>query len=50
MDFDEIFLPVMKMTTLRCVLGLVVKDDMELNQMDVKITFLHGDLHDDIYL
>ena len=29
-DFDEIFSPVMKMTTLRCVLGLVAKDDMEL--------------------
>ena len=49
-DFDEILSPVMKMTTLRCVLGLVAKDDMELHQMDVKTTFLHGDLHDDIYM
>ena len=43
MEFDEIFLPIVKMTTLRCVLGLVAKDDMELMQMDVKTTFLHGE-------
>ena len=49
-DFDEIFLPVVKMTALRTVLGLVAKEDMELVQMDVKTAFLHGDLHDDIYM
>ena len=49
-DFDEIFSPVVKMTTLRCVLGLVAKDDMELKQMDVKTAFLHGDLHENIYM
>ncbi|MCO5609259.1 hypothetical protein L7F22_063483 [Adiantum nelumboides] len=47
-DFDEIFLPVV--TTLHMVLGLVAKEDMELVQMDVKIAFLHGDLHEDIYM
>ena len=49
-DFDEIFSPVVKMATLRCVLGLVACQDMELVQMDVKTTFLHGDLHEDIYM
>ncbi|MCO5575172.1 hypothetical protein L7F22_028969 [Adiantum nelumboides] len=49
-DFDEIFLPVVKMKTLRMVLGLVAKEDMELVQMDVKTAFLHGDLHEDIYM
>ena len=29
-DFDESFSLVVKMTTLRCVLSLVAKDDMEL--------------------
>ena len=38
------------MTTLHCVLGLVAGVDMELVQMDVKTTFLHGDLHEDIYM
>ncbi|MCO5556475.1 hypothetical protein L7F22_010024 [Adiantum nelumboides] len=49
-DFNEIFLLVVKMTTLRMVLGLVPHEDMELSQMDVKIPFLHGDLHEDIYM
>ena len=49
-DFDEIFSPVVKMTTLRCVLALATREDMELVQMDVKTAFLHGDLHEDIYM
>ncbi|MCO5568751.1 hypothetical protein L7F22_022451 [Adiantum nelumboides] len=38
------------MITLHCVLALVAKKDMELVQMDVKTTSLHGDLHEDIYM
>jgi ATP-binding cassette subfamily B (MDR/TAP) protein 1 len=49
-DFDEIFSPVVKMTTLRCVLALVAREDMDLVQMDVKTTFLHGDLHEEVYM
>ena len=39
-----------KMTTLRIVLGLVAIEDMELVHMDVKMTFLHGDLEEDVYM
>ncbi|MCO5574640.1 hypothetical protein L7F22_028429 [Adiantum nelumboides] len=49
-DFDEIFSPVVKMTTLRTLLALVATEDMELKQMDVKTAFLHGDLHEDLYM
>ena len=46
----EIFSLVVKMITLRCVLALVAQQDMELVQMDVNTTFLHGDLREDIYM
>ena len=49
-DFDEIFSRVVKMTTLRTLLALVASQDMELVQMDVKTAFLHGDLHEEIYM
>ena len=50
-DFKKIFSPVVKMTTfLQCVLALVARMDLELAQMDVKTTFLHGDLHEEIYM
>ena len=41
-DFDETFSPIVKMTTLKCMLGLVVAEDMELMQMDVKTAFSWG--------
>ena len=38
------------MSTLCIVLDLVAKEDMDLVQLDVKIAFLHDDLHDEIYM
>ena len=49
-DFDEIFSPVVKMTTLRFMLDVVAADNLELIQLDVKTTFLHGDLQEEIYM
>jgi hypothetical protein len=37
---------VVKHTSIRAVLVLVAHYDMALEQMDVKIAFLHGDLED----
>ena len=42
--------PVVKMTSVRVVLGLAASMDLELGQMDVKIAFLHGDLKEEIYM
>ena len=42
-DFDEIFSPVVKMSSIRVVL-LVASLNLEVESMDVKITFLYGDL------
>nr|GEV15996.1 putative retrovirus-related Pol polyprotein from transposon TNT 1-94 [Tanacetum cinerariifolium] len=49
-DYNEIFSPVMKMTLIRLVLSNIVVENMHLEQLDVKIAFLHGDLEEDIYM
>jgi Reverse transcriptase (RNA-dependent DNA polymerase) len=38
------------MTSIRVVLGLVASLDLELEQLDVKTAFLHGDLEEEIYM
>jgi ATP-binding cassette subfamily B (MDR/TAP) protein 1 len=47
---DEGFSPVVKMKTLRFLLSVVALKDLELLQLDVKMTFLHGDLDKEIYM
>ena len=49
-DFDEIFSPVVKMSSIRVVLGLAASLDLEVEQMDVKTAFLHGELEEEIYM
>ena len=49
-DFEEIFSLVVKMSSIRVVLGLAAVQDMEIEQLDVKTTFLHGDLEEEIYM
>ncbi|GJU25788.1 putative RNA-directed DNA polymerase [Tanacetum coccineum] len=49
-DFDEIFSLVVKMGSIRVVLGLAASLDLEVEQMDVKTAFLHGDLDKEIYM
>lgn len=43
-DFNDIFSPVVKHSSIRVLLALVAMYDLELEQLDVKITFLHGEL------
>ena len=49
-DFDEIFSPVVKMTSIRTVLSIAASMDLEVEQLDVKKEFLHGDLKEEIYM
>ena len=49
-DFEEIFSPVVKMPSIRVVLSLAASLDLEIEQLDMKTTFLHGDLEEEIYM
>ena len=38
-DFDEIFSPVVKLSSIRIILGLATNQDLEIEQLDVKLHF-----------
>ena len=48
--YNEIFSPVVKHTSIRFLLAIVSLYDLELEHMNVKITFLHGELEEEIYM
>lgn len=48
--FNDIFSPVVKHSSIHVLLALVVMYDLELEQLDVKTTFLHGELEEQIYM
>jgi hypothetical protein len=47
-DFGETFSHVSKLTSIRFMLSIAISFYLELEQMDVKTTFLHGDLEEEI--
>ena len=49
-NFDEIFAPVVKMTSIQTVLSIATSMDLEVEQLYVKMAFLHEDLEEEIYM
>ena len=49
-DYTETFSPVSKKDSLRVIMALIVHFDLELHQMDVKMTFLNGELEEEVYM
>lgn len=49
-DFTETYAPVARLQTIRILLALGNKFDLEIEHMDVKTAFLNGDLEEDVYM
>ena len=48
-DYDDIFAPVARYTTIRSIIALVATQGWSLHQMDVKTAFLHGVIKEEVY-
>ena len=49
-DYTETFSPVSSKDAFKIMIALVVHFDLELHQMDVKTTFLNGNLSENVYM
>nr|GEW45641.1 retrovirus-related Pol polyprotein from transposon TNT 1-94 [Tanacetum cinerariifolium] len=49
-DYNEVFYLVVRHTSIRVILALTACKDYELEQLDVKTAFLHGNLEEVIYM
>ena len=49
-DFTDVFSPVVKHNLIWALFGIVTMQDFELEQLDMKTTFLHEELEEDIYM
>ena len=50
MDFDEVFAPVSKYSTLRALMAVAAVEDLEVHQLDIKTAFLNGVLQEEVYI
>ena len=49
-DYDDIFAPVAHYTTIWSIIALAATQGWSLHQMDVKTTFLHGSIKEEVYV
>ena len=49
-DYDEVFAPVVRYTSIRSLLAVANICNWEIHQMDVKTAFLQGNLNEEIYM
>jgi hypothetical protein len=49
-DYNETFAPVVKHTSLRLILAIASKEDLDMLQLDIKTAFLYGELEEEPYM
>ena len=49
-DYEEIYAPTVKYTTIRTLLKIAALKDMHVHHVDVKTAYLHSELKDEIYM
>ncbi|GJZ46031.1 ATP phosphoribosyltransferase 1, chloroplastic [Tanacetum coccineum] len=50
LDYFDTYSPVTRITSIRMVLAIAALRNLEVHQMDMKMTFLNGDLEEEIYM
>jgi hypothetical protein len=49
-DFEEVFAPVARLETVRLLISIAAQEQWEIHHMDVKSTFLNGELSEQVYV
>jgi hypothetical protein len=49
-DYNDVFSPVIMLSSIHTFLIIVAMQNLELEQLDVKTAFLHGELQEEIYM